>query len=1378
MAQLQAGAFLDSILHLADHPDFGPQLKPLLRLLSHFECKSPDKLVHPENGGQEDLASMVLDNLLSRGLPTRASAFAEQALERAFGQTRRHDDEHRFGYALARPELEPLLFRALHVVDPRATVKSQIHGQGVSWNDVEAVMEDNFLYAFVPEFLGEAYVQLLQRDRSFPEMLRFHPKTFAHYQDFAQNFLERQVKTTLDFALELPYLQGPTRAFLLEIEAEKMETLSEKEWNDFKDHCLEAWGQSLRLRVAQEAFQSVRQDLRPLVEAARSEPYLARLEENFHHPLWESPDGALALQLALAPLGAARVLKVLLRYLLAGKLDLRAERWKIAVVERDLPCAELAFDELRNWRALLAGILPGVGNLPPIELEVFASEPFLGSPLRSGCVPTLEFAKFPSGRPYDLVLDVSVLAREGLRLPLLVQNGRLFAELRSAHAVASRRRFHFAPQHLAGHDWAQSRYSDLRALLGHLFRYKDFKAGQWQALLPMLNQENLLAELPANFGKTLPWLVNNLLGCAPALLVFPDALGAKTARDKFARLWVDAYQRLDFELEPRAAAETIDRLTDRGALWMLLPGQNLLQSVLRKALLLARQHRFPWANVVFAQAHCLVESSHDHRPSLFKAPATLRRLCATWAEGRPLALHGFSRLLPPELLPALKRELGIDAASEHLRVAAAPTDSLEVLACPTPPAEAAAYELAIRSAAAKKGELLAQLFADKDAPPTVVYVPNDQGFDGISSTQGIGVADKLEATLGKAEVARFHGAARDDRFLLSKPLLAQSKRDLERFQEGMARALVATEGLEPLEGRHAQRVLHFLLPDSLESLVELSEKHLPDGRPIRRALLFNPTPALVTEAFWQADEQGEPTEAVETRQWPLDLEQRFRLLRQRFPGAAKEEAMLEELLAQVTAFSRTNAQRVAMALEAEFARKFNLELLPEGFPFQVALLSKGKRVGLVDYRGGAKIDWSESDWPAAQAQPALARLLALLREGCPRENDTFDWLRAHDRMPAKPGFEPLLEPMQAGQTKTLELPFHNAQFNALAELLAPLGTLRPSPTDLLEAYELSPGPEAFQRALANLHGIELDALSSLVVKEMEGIIPKLRGFKDSLRALARLRTIGLVDDFEIESGSQHFNVFFSKKKDEQYVMALFHFLSAYQPKAEAMKVFERVVHHKGRNSLQKSLFLLTRFSYEEILPKRAKALEQLGQICAQGLLPDGRERLRDIRQSHFLAKYAASHHQPNLWVDTRQGRDQEYEVVEKYVALASPSIENLRHLRESTRILLDKHPENYVFLLLDTFAFFALNGHDPAQSDEGMGRLSVALRQLQQKEPGIDSHVKTQAFIETLTRNSDCFGVKNGLAELLRLSKHRIWLEKFNRRFLDKTAASSTQQEH
>jgi len=106
------------------------------------------------------------------------------------------------------------------------------------------------------------------------------------------------------------------------------------------------------------------------------------MRDNYTEPLYLSPDGLAAMQLALTPLAIARLQLTLLEALRTGALSLEAEEWRLAVIERDVPCASLALQDWSQLVSHLRSLTAFAGaNLPRITLKIYRTPEFAGAML-------------------------------------------------------------------------------------------------------------------------------------------------------------------------------------------------------------------------------------------------------------------------------------------------------------------------------------------------------------------------------------------------------------------------------------------------------------------------------------------------------------------------------------------------------------------------------------------------------------------------------------------------------------------------------------------------------------------------------------------------------------------------------------------------------------------------------------------------------------------------------------------------------------------------------------------------------------------------------------------------------------------------------------
>lgn len=120
------------------------------------------------------------------------------------------------------------------------------------------------------------------------------------------------------------------------------------------------------------------------------------------------------LQLVLSPVAVARLEKTILEALMTRVLNISATRWKVLVKEHDVPCAALAFEELREMFKHITQLSAEYSDLkfPEVELTIVSTKEFAQSSLHLN--HRVLVGEYHSNAEYDMVIDFAMLRRNGL----------------------------------------------------------------------------------------------------------------------------------------------------------------------------------------------------------------------------------------------------------------------------------------------------------------------------------------------------------------------------------------------------------------------------------------------------------------------------------------------------------------------------------------------------------------------------------------------------------------------------------------------------------------------------------------------------------------------------------------------------------------------------------------------------------------------------------------------------------------------------------------------------------------------------------------------------------------------------------------------------
>lgn len=626
----------------------------------------------------------VLANLVSRGLPTFASLDMEETFAKAFGRTVRKEDRGEVSYeSLFEPEEVKRLFSALHLVDPRWKAEPD-----------EERLESSFERDFVQLLAASdrAYlVQLLDAQRELTTIAS------AHCSDLL-------AKQRVDFAIENPYYYLTTmsetgylrRGTVVEVDGEPYHSdAAQRAHDEFRERAVASAGWTT-VRV-----KSLSDD--KLLEPVCSGDYMAHVKWCWQQDLKEEAH-ARTLQMALTPFAVARIQKVITEAVLAGKLDPTKKRWAVFALERDVPCAALAFRDLALWYNHLMELRGSAERFPEIDLEIISTPEFSDSPLHlgvnvrsmslggveprpynqsqqditTGCnivgTGLCSARKREDGlkssllKRYDLTLDVAVLRRSGIENPTELAAGLPPSDvaflIRSSHTGRSSRKMQtgglivYQPLVIKSGGRYQEIETTQRTLeffLQNLFRKQTFRDGQVPIIDRALRCESVIGLLPTGGGKSLTYQLAALLQPGISLVVDPLRSLMKDQYDGLLRVRIDccAYINSDIEVEARNRIQR--QMADSEWLFVFVSPERLTVPDFREVLDEMFRSEIFFAYGVIDEVHCVSEWGHDFRTSYLHLGMNLRRF-ARCKEG-VLPMFGLTATASFDVLADVEREL-------------------------------------------------------------------------------------------------------------------------------------------------------------------------------------------------------------------------------------------------------------------------------------------------------------------------------------------------------------------------------------------------------------------------------------------------------------------------------------------------------------------------------------------------------------------------------------------------------------------------------------------------------------------------------------------------------------------------------------------------
>ena len=676
--QFQCGYLSSAINELLDRLDSGRfSARDAAWMLSHFEAEfssSPQQNHFPE-------LTAILDNIICRGIPTRPSPFLEQALSDVLRLTRKNDQYGGFTYGwrdVSEP-YHPFIRRAMCIVEPRfrgtdieLLVQSMIPDGG--WDDSPA--ERKFLKEIVPSMLGEHVLQLAEPQRLLASVL--NPSCIRTACQSINNLPNRNdfFRQRVDFSFDFPTIvdNGNKRGQIIEIDGSTHAKSPQKELDVARDTAIlqkrEAdWFPTIRIKAGW--LNALPIQIKTQLLSSVQHPYVDEVKKNFNSPFWQTAEHSPVSHLVLTPFAVARIHKALVVMLQNGALSLDAAEWKIAIRERDVPCAWLAIadfiDMLKNLMSL-----QGREFKTKIIVRAYCTEEFKESPLGRPLPDSplgLEFNReaVGFGNPdaanieafsADVYLDVAVLQRKGWsglepNLVSRVAHSAKTCVIRSSYSTRAIRRV--ATAQPISYAWDDEKTPQvLEYFLRLIFRKTDFRPGQLKIIQKAMARESIVGLLPTGAGKSICYQIAAFL--QPGITVIVDPLKSlmQDQNDNLNAIGVDNTIFINSDLGQQDRLHNEQKFRSRQCQFIFISPERLQIQSFRD--ILGRIGPV-FSYVVVDEAHCVSEWGHDFRIAYLRVGGNSRRFCKTENGNVPIiALTGTASY---DVLSDVQRELEV-----------------------------------------------------------------------------------------------------------------------------------------------------------------------------------------------------------------------------------------------------------------------------------------------------------------------------------------------------------------------------------------------------------------------------------------------------------------------------------------------------------------------------------------------------------------------------------------------------------------------------------------------------------------------------------------------------------------------------------------------
>lgn len=763
--------------------------------------------------------------------------------------------------------------------------------------------EQEFYRDHLAPLLGHA-IGWLELQRPLASMVREDPDW------------ERVGSGRVDFALDLPGAHGPVRR-VIELDGPHHRLPSVRHNDDYRDQLLRnhGWGTS-RVPVAALDDGSLNYLPGTLHAIIENNPFPFTDIEDGDQTL-ENPREREAARLILTPHAVARVQLALCRAVMDGALDLSAPEWTVAVVEREVPCAELAVGDWLEALTYLCRLYGIPFGLTQVRLTVAEEHlaPFFAPAWKDRSEPcprvvTERFTGDGGVRRVDLGIDVSVGAHPTRRYPTDPLDR---PDLLIAHRVALR-----TAQRQSGYrvdPWPKpraiadplDRTDSLVHFLKALFRKREFRPGQLPIVERVLRREDVIGLLPTGAGKSITFQLPALLSPGLTLVIDPIKSLMQDQADNLAALGVTDAIQINSDTGAKER-EGIEWQFSRGEFRLVFISPERLQIKDFRDRLRATAGARPVAQVVIDEAHCVSEWGHDFRTAYLNLGWIAADVCGRDGVRPPMvALTGTAS---ESVLRDIQRELEVQADEAIVRPSRFERDELK-------------FEI-VRVAKGQKADKLANLIGKviprklgvepdvlaSGACGGIVFCPHInkalgvyEVADGISEALPHFGKERSPTSEPDRSLVGFYSGDPPKALEISKSDWSRRKADVQRaFKDGRTPLLVATSAFGMgIDKPNIRFTVHYAMAKSVEALAQEAGRAGRDGKPAICAVLFTDRLAPSNDDSTQAPpdclELGISVEEAQTRaaasKWDSDdAEVQMYLHTRSYQGVLRESAAI------------------------------------------------------------------------------------------------------------------------------------------------------------------------------------------------------------------------------------------------------------------------------------------------------------------------------------------------------------------------------------------------------------------------------------------------------------------------------------------------------
>lgn len=1296
--------------------------KELTNYLSYFDVHYSADYFATKLPANVRSVFLSLKNYITRGKP----AFLPIEIEKQFADifcniTTQPNQPYNFSTTYKsqiKENFRKNIIAALHIIDPRIENKHQFKEMPQTWENIPGGFEIDFRYSILPHFIGAYAMQMFDYQRNFASIAVTDSETS---------------EKPVDFSLELPYHQENKKGIIVEIDGKVHYKVTQRKIDVQRNDAATNAGWKSTIHIDTNDFDEISKHIKPLKEFTNCE-FMNRTADNFKNPLYNNENGMDALQFALTPVAIARIQYILLDAVLKGMLDYNAEKWSIAIVERDIPAA---YPAIENFMQLLKAITPLHTNkykAPEIEVDVYNTNEFLFAKLNTQYFNSIRPVEgVRKNKPYDLLIDVSVLMRSNVHLPI-ENNAKQTITIRSALSIKPEKKIPLIPEGrflpLTGKTGkpVKKQIDAVNYLLQNIFKKNNLYTSQDGLLNQLLQNQNTLATMPYGSGKTFMLMVAAVLRHKKTLFIVPNNLLKQEFYEFFSALNIGYAKSLHPESDLKAAK-------------IIIATPNDLRNIRIDKILLAVKSYI--GAVYIDEVQTLSEWNCNFLPEMSRIYQQIR----LFTNIEQINIAACTALHSYEIVEDILSELNI-TPQNIFRIHQANSGLSKIIVKQFFSNEIKKYksfsEAETLSNTVKFDEAFKIISEIKAQKKRALILASDRN---ISNKARTGIADKVEAWLSEGQT------------VLSVSNL-KNITDFRCFKNSLKPILTATPAL--LNGAYFKppsKIAWFDMPLSVNELLRINRMNR-SKEPVDTVILLNNRKFTVEN---QKKNDSKTTNKVHTIGTYHSLQQ----LKNKLPGRSKEDGLVADVFKNITAAPQKKAIVLEKLVLKEFGMQVVLDSYPEIYPYELVLYSVDTEFARIEYPEGIARTNEEAANIRFSAQ-IIEFIKSYIRQQTNSQSTVFEELFTEERAVVKPGITHILNTTNQNQATEVVLPFDN---NTIWKISQELCNVSPDFTEeaIAACYTTGVSYSVFREKLNNIQNIDNKTNIDKYLSRVEQLFAQIRNENETRILIHRLSECGIIESYSVENEKQQFVLSVKNLPRRDLIANLSRNISKNLSPNKIFEYINSIEKEKGATMAQKIVHTLIRFIYTEVIETQLSAVYANHKLLSKGGQAeyDVTKNIEQFEKYWFYARYANTVISPNIATSTNNLTKTNFNTVVEFISHAGYKRDNWKHLKASCRHLLKSNPNDYALKLLWVFTSILLNYKNTNTVASAIDTSIECFQNMKQTEKlTANQFVKNfNLFFEKIYEQA---AMLRKFVEPLAVAKlHNYWLLKFTAKFLE-----------